>query len=257
MAYTVGDLIFDAGIMAGLADPRDTALAPEDAAYGFRKLNQLVDLLATERLAIYREQRVGPFNLVASTQSYTIGDGATWDTARPLWIDRAGVIVDGGATDPVELPMRVLTTKGWSEIRIKSVTSTFPRSLFYDRQFNSSGYGLIYVYPVPSASTPDVVLYVPVAVTEFAEDSDDQPLYTTAISLPPGYRAMLVSNLAVIMSIGVLPVSEDLRYQAVDTLSKVKAANVVTHMDQLSCDAATRVQSGAGAPFDFLTGGIS
>ena len=253
---TVGDLIVEASVMAGMHDPRDGSLPPEEQAYGFNKLQQMVDEFAAERLEIYRSQRVGPFNIASSTQTYTIGSGATWNTPRPLWIDRAGVIVDGGATNPVELSMGVLTTKAWSQITVKNITSSLPRSLFYDRQFTSDGYGLIYVYPICTVSTPDVVLYVPVAVAEFALDSDDNPIYTTVISLPPGYRSMLVSNLAKVMSIGVIPISDDLRERARESKERVNCSNLVTHMDPLSCDIAVRDSDGRAPAFNWLDGGI-
>lgn len=253
---TVGDLITEAAVMAGMHDPRDGSLPPEESAYGFNKLNQMVDEFATERLEIYREQRVGPFNIVANTQSYRIGSGATWNTARPLWIDRAGVLVDGGATNPVELPVKVLTTKEWSQVTVKSTTSSLPRQLFYDRDFDANSDGLIYLYPIPNVSTPDIVLYVPVAVAEFALDSDNNPIYTTTVVLPPGYRSMLISNLAVIMSLGVITVSDDLRERATTSKAKVAASNVVTHMDALGCDTAVVNSDRRGAPFDWISGGF-
>lgn len=263
MSFTVGDLCFEAAIMAGQADPRDGSLAPEDARYAFSKLNQFVDLLATERLAIYREQRVGPFAVTAGMGDatvpapITIGSGATWDTPRPIWIDRAGVIYTSGnvANRQPELRMTVFTTKEWAKIQVKGTASTLSRAMFYDRNFTSAGYGNIYLYPVPSASF-EVVLYVPVAVTEFPNDVNDNPDFTTVIALPPGYRAMLIANLAVMLNIGVAPVSDDLRSQAVLTLGSVKSANVVTHMDALGCDDAICRVDYRNSPFDWITGGF-
>ena len=259
MAFTVADLIFQSAVMAGQADPRDGTLAPEDSAYGFSKVNQLVDLLATERLAIYREQRVGPFSVtsgqgdITASSPITIGSGATWNTARPIYIDRAGVIYTAGSAPNPELPMHVFTTKEWAQMVVKGSTATLSRALIYDRNITSAGYGNIYLYPVPSASF-QVVLYVPVAMTEFPNDADGNPDYSTAISLPPGYRAMLVSNLAVIMSIGVSPVSDDLRGEAIRSLGSVKSSNVVTHMDALSCESAVLSQDGRTSGWNWITG---
>lgn len=261
MAFTVLDLITEAAIMAGAVAAGET-MAPEESAYGFNKLNQLVDRLATDRLAIYREQRVGPFSVtsgqgdITASSPITIGSGATWNTARPIWIDRAGVIYTAGSTPEPELPMRVLTTQEWARITVKGITATLSRSLFYDRLFNSSGYGNIYLYPVPSASF-DVVLYVPVAVTQFPNDADGNPDYTTAISLPPGYRAMLISNLAQVMCIGVKPVDPDLRDEATRTLADIKASNVVTHMDALNCDEATLGRDQRASGWDWIGGGFT
>lgn len=260
---TVGDLINESAIMAGQADPRMGNIAPEEQAYGFSKLQQLIDMLAIERLAIYRRQRTGPFTMTSGQGDatvpapITIGAGATWDTPRPIWIDAAGVIYTAGGTPRPELPMAVATTLEWEQIQVKGITSTLPRVLFYDRNFTSAGYGNIYLYPVPSQSS-QIVLYVPVAVAEFPLDANSNPIYTTVIALPPGYRAMLVSNLAKIMCIGVNAISDDLREQATLTLGKVKSSNVVTHMDALLCDPATIGSDNAqDFPWNWITGNLS
>lgn len=248
--------------MAGIMDPIDGSLAPEIQAYAFGKLQDFADELATERLGIYRRQRVGPFSVtsgmgdITATSPITIGSGATWNTARPVYIDGAAVIYTAGSTPRPELPMQVFTVDEWRDIVVKGITSTLSRALIYDRLYNSSGYGNIYLYPVPSASF-QVVLYVPVAVTEFPLDASNNLDLTTVLALPPGYRSMLVSNLAVILSIGLIPVSDDLRERAVNSMAKVKASNVVTHMDTLSCDAATLGRNENATGFDWLTGGIS
>lgn len=246
--------------MAGMHDPRDGSLPPEESAYGFNKLNQMIDEFAAERLEIYREQRVGPFTVTsgqgdisaAVPTPITIGSGATWNTPRPQWIDRAGAIYTAGSSPRPELPMRVFTTKEWARQSVKGTTSTLSSALIYDRLFNSSGYGNIYLYPVPRASF-QVVLYVPVSVAEFALDASDNPVYTTVISLPHGYRSMLISNLAMVMSIGVIPISDDLRERATKSKERVNASNVVTHMDTLDCDSAVLGNQG---PFNWLTGNI-
>ena len=263
MAFTVGDLIKEAAIMAGQADPRLPTLAPEEQAYGFSKLQSLTDELAADRLAIYREQRVGPFSVtsgqgdVTASSPITIGPGGTWDTPRPLWIDRAGIIYTAGGTPRPELPVRVFTTQEWARIVVKGITATLSRALFYDRIMTAAGLSNIYLYPVPSASF-QMVLYVPVAVAQWAVDADSNPVYTTAISLPPGYRSMLVSNLAMKMSIGQAEISSDLRDEAVRTLGNVKSSNVVTMMDALSCDAATLNPGGQNAQtFDWIGGGFT
>lgn len=261
MAFTVDDLLLEASIMAGLHGTRDGPLPPEDSAYGFRKLADLIDKLAGERLAIYREQRVGPFNVTAgqgditAVSPITIGSGGIWDTPRPQWIDRAGVIYTAGAGDRPELPMRSLDTKEWARISVKGTTATLSRSLYYDRLFNASGLGNIYLYPVPSASF-QVVLYVPVAISEFPVDGAGNPIYTTVISLPHGYRSMLISHLAGILSIGISSISADLREHMTDSMATVKASNVVTQMDTLDCDEAILQGGHRSSGFNWLTGGL-
>lgn len=243
---------------AAYGDP----MPPEVSQYGFSKLNQMIDEFATERLNIYREQRVGPFNVTSGMGDatvpapITIGPSGVWPTARPEYIDRAGVIYTAGNNPDPELKMHIFTTKEWGSVTVKGVTATLSRSLFYDRIFDNSGNGNIYLYPVPSAAF-QVVLYVPVAVTEFPFDVNGNPDYTTVIYLPPGYRAMLISNLAVILSIGVTQVSDDLKERAIVSKGRIMAANVVTHMDALKCDEAVRDSDGRTSGWDWITGEIN
>ena len=229
--------------MIGMNDPFQD-LEGQESSYGLSKLNQMVDSWATERLAIYRRQRTGPFTVTSAVASYTIGSGATWNTPRPIWIDFAGLISQ--TTPETELQMKILTVEEWRRIPAKTTTSSLPRSLFYDRQFNSSGYGSITLYPIPSANS-QIVLYDPIAVAEFASLDD-------VIALPPGYRRALIPNLAVIMGLGAIDIPADVREEAVLSFGNLKASNVVTHMDTLACDPAVRAGDGRSG-FNFLTGG--
>lgn len=236
--------------MVGYQDPFQD-LSAEDGAYGLSKLNQFIDMLAADRLAMYRRQRAGPFTVTADVSSYTIGSGGTWNVARPAWIDYAGVIYTAGSEPNPELPIRVLTVKEWSQITVKSITSTLPQAIYYDQTFTSSGYGTIYLYPVPSEAS-QIVLYLPIAVAEFTD-------LVTTIALPPGYRAMLVSNLAVVLGMGVLDIPVDVQIQANKTLGNVKASNVVQEMDAMSCDAAVRSGNTGGVGrgiFNWIDGSI-
>ena len=242
---TDGELITEAAIMAGIAAIGET-LDGGTADYGLSKLNQMVDMWAADRLAIYRTQRVSGLNLVSGTASYTIGAGATWNVARPSWIDGAGVIVDPSATYPVELAIEVFTNKQWQEIPSKTIQSALPMGIWYDRTFTTE-FGTIYVYPILNTSTPDIVLYLPIAVTEF----DD---LVTDIVLPPGYRMAMVSNLSVLMCAGLREVPGAVAAIAAMSLGQLKSVNLVAQMDALECDGA--VLNVRGAAFNYYTGGV-
>lgn len=236
------DLLKEASVMAGtLAIGEELSAAEQE--YALSKLNQMVDMWATDRLAIYRSQRSGPFDLVSGTASYSIGDGATWNVARPMWIDDAG-IVQTTVTPNVELRMKILTKREWAQIGVKTVQSTLPRSLWYDQTFPD---GTIYLYPVPSYAN-QVVLYIPIAVAEFAD-------LTTAISLPPGYRIAMISNLAVILGMGIRTPAADVLALAQSSYGGLKGANVVETMDALQCDKGLQTQT--TGTFDWLTGNIT
>lgn len=264
-SFTVADLILEADVMAGIAAAGDP-LQPNEAVYGWRKCNDLIQLLQINRLMMFRRQRTGPFIVTAGMGNIdinsgpvtpiTIGVGATWNTPRPVWIDYAGLIYTAGNTPPPELPMRAFTVKEWREIIVKGITATISRALIYDQTFGSSGFGNIYLYPVPSASF-QVVLYTPQAIDEFPVDGNGNPDYMVQISLPPGYRPMLISNLAKIISIGVLPVSQDLKDEATNTLAAVKSSNLVQHFDALQCDTATLGRDERATGWDWVGGGFT
>lgn len=235
------DLLKRSSIRAGITDPYED-LSGEEGVYALDTINEFIDLLGTQRLAMFRRQRVGPFTVTSGTADYSIGTGGTWDTVRPVWIDAAGMIYT--ASDPdVELPMRIFTLKQWARVGTKAITSTLPQALIYDPRFNSSSYGLITLYPVPSAAS-QVALYLPIAVTEFAALGD-------TIAIPPGYRAMYVWNLAQFLCAGLKDVPGDVAVMAQSSLASVKAANLVEHMDPLLCDQAI---AGRGGAFNWLTG---
>lgn len=259
---TVGDLLFQASVMAGLADPRDGQLAPEDSRYAWDRLQDLIDDMKTERLFMFRRQRVGPFTVsagqgdITAASPITIGSGGTWNTPRPTWIDAAGVIYTAGGTPRPELKMTVLLMRDWQDVMVKGITSTLSRALIYDQQYTSAGLGHIYLYPVPSESF-QVVLYVPIAVDEFPLDANLNPDFSTVIALPPGYRPFLISNLAKVLCLGIFPVSADLREEAARTKTNVLSSNVVQTMDPLRCDPAVRPQDGHGGAWDWISGGFT
>jgi hypothetical protein len=184
-------------------------------------LNNMVDSWGTSRLTIYEVVR-NVFNLTSSTQEYTIGTGGTFDIARPVWIERASIITDrnDAAAQKIELPIRgPLTVRQWQEVAIKGTTSTFPTEFFYDKAW-AAGLAKISVWPVPDNSNPQLVLYVPTAVTQFSD-------LTTAYTFPPGYeealRYQLAMRLAQEFGAQVTPILAQL---ASDALADIKRVNI-------------------------------
>ncbi len=233
---TVLDLLKISSMMAGtLAQGEELDAAEEE--YALLQLNNMLDLWRVDRLAIPVRSRVGPFNLVAGTSSYTIGTGLTFDTPKPSWIDGAGLI-DLLTGDDVEIPMNSLTLKEWGRVRVKEIESTLPRSYFYDKS------GVLYFYPVPS-EVNQVVLYVPVAVAEFATTDLE-------VALPPGYRLAVASNLAILLAMGNVELTPGVTGIAISSYASIKAGNVEAHMDPLVCDVG--VLTPRGGSWNWLTG---
>ncbi len=192
-------------------------------------LNGMVGQWQTQRLTIFVEERQ-LFPLTSGQQAYTIGVGGDFNHARPLFLSRASIISNNNPDQPLELPMNLFSTQQWQQqIPTKNIDSALPTTIYYDYSWNA-GLGRIYVWPIPNVTNVQICLYLPTAITEFAELAAD---YT----YPPGYWDALVYNLAVRLcpeygrklpeSVGAL---------AVETLGNIKRANL--RIDEMAVDGA-------------------
>lgn len=181
--------------------------------------NAWIDALALEEMFLFRIAR-HVFNLQANVASYTIGPGGTFDVPRPASIYSAGVLPSPADTTPREVPLGpVLTLQDYTAIRAKTMASSYPNAVYYDPGM-TSGRGTVHVFPVPDSATPDLVLYLPERLSEFADLDDD-------LEYPPGYRRFLITNLAIEFApiLGAEP-SNDLRMAAAEARVAVMRANV-------------------------------
>ena len=196
------------------------ALDADDAVDAFSALNDLADALSAERLWLYTIGRTA-HTLVSGTASYTIGSGGVINIDRPIWIDRAGLILDTTASTPVETPIAVYTDVEWALVRSKTLAGSPAQGIYYDHSW-SAGLGLISPWPVPDVATTQLVIYAPsVSVGQFAD------LSTTTYTFPPGYRRAIRKLLAVELgpAYGVA-VSDDLKQAAREAHALVTRSNV-------------------------------
>lgn len=200
----------------GVIDPTETPSA-EDAETGFNALNDWMESLATQRLSIYQVARTVKA-LTNGTATYTVGSGGDINIARPLWIQDAGLIIDNGAAQPIEMPISVLSDDDWAAVTIKTLPGPYVRGVWYDYAF-AAGLATLSVTPVPDASSTSLVLYTPTALTSFADQ-------TTSYSFPPGYNRAIRANLALELAgeYSATP-SAALVRMAEDGLTLVKRAN--------------------------------
>jgi len=162
-------------------------MTAEDGAYALRVLNRMVQKWSTEELSIYTVNR-DSYNLVAGTQSYTLGVGGTFNAPRPARIQMAAVLIN--STRPIEIPLQIVTDEEWRDIAVKTTPSTFPTKMWIT---GNVPLNTLYFWPVPQDSTVDVILYSWGRVNEFASLND-------TVVLPLGYEEALVTNLAVALS---------------------------------------------------------
>lgn len=220
----------DLGVVAG-----GETVNANDASDALTRLNNMIAAWADERLTIYQ---ITPttFPLVANTQTYTVGSGATVNIPRPIWIHAAGLVLTSPSPD-VEIPVTIITDSDWANISIKSLTSTYPTRLWYNYGFDSSGYGTLYMWPVPT-EVNNFTIYVPTQLSTLAALS-------TTVSFPPGYAEALEYNLAARLSIPFgRPLTPDLDRQAKQSLARIKRAN--KRLEDLTVDPALWSRSGPG-----------
>jgi len=222
------DVIADALRELGVLAAGEVATA-DDANSGLLALNRLVDQWAAEELQIYQTTRT-TWSIVSGTSSYTLGTGGNINIARPVFIDHIN-FQNTGSSPTIEYQMSPLTDDAYSRIPIKTITAPFPTSYYYNPTYPT---GTVILWPVPTSTTLQGVLYAPQAVAEFAG-------LTTAITLPPGYRRMLVKNLAVELAPSYeRPVMSKLDEQARESKSIVKRAN--KRLADMQLEAAALIQ---------------
>lgn len=189
-----------------------------------RRLNLLVGQWANQTLTIPAVQRT-VFTLLSgkgsSTNPYTIGSGGDLNVARPTFQDsiiQVGLLLNA-SNPPVEIPRGIYTHNMWEQERIKDLTSVLFTALYYNPTF-AGDLGQIFLWPVPTDLTNNLVLYIEQPLGTFADA-------TTSYSIPPGFDDALHFNLALKLAIPYgRPISPDLRAEAMRTLAVVKRANV-------------------------------
>ena len=232
--------------LIGVIDPTENPSA-EDGETAFEALNDWIDSLGTQRRTIYFLARTA-HTLVSGTASYTIGSGGTINIARPLWIEHARLILDTGATTPLESRLRVLDDDEYSAWPQKTYQSSYARAIWYDHNW-SAGLGRVYPLPIPNVGTTQLVLYTPTALTEFADQSTN---YTFA----PGYRRLIKFNLAKELLAhypGATP-PENLLLLARQSLDDVKKGNF--RPSHVEIDPALTRRQGTLARSRFMSGDI-
>jgi hypothetical protein len=154
------------------------------------------------------------FSLVSGTPSYTIGSGATFDTARPTTIEQA-FIRDSNHDYPVRI-RPIAEYWGLAE----KTTQDRPIKLYYDLTYPN---GTIYLYYTPKSASALHIVSQKSLLTYVSA--------ATEIILPGEYEDAIVLNLAIrFASRYGKAVSADLRLDAKEALSNVKGLNLCSQI---------------------------
>lgn len=214
---TYGDVCTGALRRIGVLSAVETP-SSEDINVTLGVLNQLLDAWATENLTIYTITRT-TWTISSGTGTYSVGSGQTVNIARIVPTNLQTINFIDTSQDPdLEIPMGpLLTPDAYAAIQLKALTSDYPQYAYYNPTYP---YGTITLWPVPTSSTLQGVVYAGTALTEASATS-------TSFALPPGYRRFLETNLAVEVAplFGAI-VPGDLQRAAAESKANVKRANI-------------------------------
>jgi len=215
-----------ARIISSYQEP--TEIQAKDA---FDDLNDLIEAWSIEKLMVLATVEE-EFTLVVGTAEYEWGDGATFDSDRPIHVyDDCYLRLDG--TD-YPVPVRPI-----EEYRARTDKSTpgYPNIVSY---LNTYPNGVIHFNPPPSSAFTFHVRSRK-ALVEF-------PARTSRVSMEPGMRRALWTNLAVDLCIGYgKTASKELLAAAYESKDAIKRGNsrMLRRMSTPELHAMTRFRTGS------------
>jgi hypothetical protein len=194
LAYTVLDLVTDAFIEIGAVPPGEDP-SPEEAQWGLRQLNDLIDIWQALAKFVYSYQFV-EYTLVAGLSPHTIGPSgtATFDTKgqpRPVRLESCALLLNQSPGE-VDYLMGIRDHDWWAAQQVKQIQTNVPTDVFYDP---TSPDGSLYFWPVPNAQR-QVRIQTWQTVSQFVSIQDPIGGPGGPGTLPQGYRAALKFTLA-------------------------------------------------------------
>jgi hypothetical protein len=219
----------------GVLAAAETPSAAEQAD-GLATLNDMLDSWAGERLALFATLR-SRYTLTPLLQPHTIGVGGTFDTVRPVRIDRASIATMQGLLVATESPLQILSDAEWQNIPDKTGVGT-PTSLWVESSYPLMQLRLL---PRPDAAHT-LVLYTWQQLGRFASAFVD-------VDFPPGYARAIRYNLAKEMApeygLALGAEAADIANESKSTLKRLNA-----RASYLRCDAAIL----SASAFNLVTG---
>src|ERR1017187_4761820 len=144
--------------------------------------NNLLDSWSTKRLTVYTIVS-NQWPLVASTESYTIGTGGTFDTARPTVVESANIVASVESST-ARFPLRMIGQAEFAGLETFSDTSIIPKMLYNDNGFPLA---TLYLFPIPATNT-HLELYTWQAFTQFTAPAGTLTTAATAVTWVSGTK---------------------------------------------------------------------
>lgn len=198
MISTTGDLITFVLRAAGINGIGQTPSA-EDANTGLQWLHSLLAQWQRNRWLAWNEQEVSV--VATGNNSYTIGPGQDFDTARPDKIHAAWCRMQPfTGPNAVDINLSIIEAhEDWAQITVKDLHS-LPTAVFYDSSFPI---GRVHFWPVPSGGLYEMHLVLKATL----------PVYTgltDPLNLPDEYMEALIWSMCVRMQMSYgLPANRD------------------------------------------------
>ena len=149
-------------------------------ASGLQRLNTILGNLFALGIGVFATTKEN-FTLTANDPTYTIGSGGDFDTVRPNQV--LGGFIRIGTTDH---PVTTIFERDYRRLSLKSLTGR-PRQVFYQPEYPL---GIINLFYTPD-SAYDYHIWMNKPLAEISSLS-------TALTLPPEYKLMLETRLAII-----------------------------------------------------------
>ncbi len=204
------------------------------------EINAMIESWSLNPLLCYQLQQYS-FSLTTSTSSYTIGPGAALSTTvRPNKIVDPCYVRDSSNMDT---PLTIISPESYGSIVMKGTGTTYPTYITYNQGLDSSGFGLINVYPTPSANLT-LFINTEQGVGSFASIS-------TQVTLPQGYQRAIEANYAIESVAGIGNVSPEVAKIARESLALIKSQNLPEVIASLESGV---LQSRGGTRRSILTG---
>lgn len=185
MVETALDLITGALLDLGVLAEGETPTAAQ-AVSALRKLNNMVDAWNIESLMIFGTTE-NIFPLVSNDGIYTLGTGGNFNIPRPTKILNC-YVQDASlpASQKYDFPLYIYNNKEYADVRLKGLTTNLPQGIYFDWDFPLIN---VFLYPVPSTAQYSLIIWTFGLINNFS--------LTTQVSLPPGYKRALESNLTI------------------------------------------------------------
>lgn len=237
----VSELIADALCEIRVARAGDV-LAPDDADFGLRKLNRLLDRWNADPRTSY-VLSLTSFTPTVSHQPHTIGpSSADWAaTQRPMAITGANLILNT-VTPAIRIPLNIRDLDWWRDNAVQGIATSMPTDLYYAPDWPN---GSVYLWPVPTATYP---------IELELDGTFNSVVLTDTFWAPFGYRDAITLTLAEECAPAFgQTVSQSTKDSARDARALIFNANLIVP-NLWTRDGG--VPGGDGGWFDYRTGRV-